>query len=235
MEKLVSYQVKNSIATIVMDDGKANVMSVQMQSEVNAALDAAIKDKAMVLLTGREGTFSAGFDLGTLTAGGAHAVEMVAGGFKLAERLLSFPKPVIMACSGHAMAMGAFLLLCGDYRIGVHGAFKIGANEVAIGLTVPKAAIEICRDRLVPAHFNRSVLTSEIYQPEDAVSAGFLDRIVEKGSLLEEAQRLADAYTKLNMAAYVNAKARVREVFLKNLRSAIEEDTAYFRSFFNRQ
>jgi enoyl-CoA hydratase len=129
--------------------------------------------------------------------------------------------------------MGAFLLLCGDYRLGVAGSFKIGANEVAIGLTMPKAAIEICRDRLVPAYFNRSMLTSEIYHPEDSVSAGFLDRVVEKESLPNDALSLADEYTKLDMSAYENTKARVTEFFLKRLRAAIEDDNTSFETFFN--
>jgi len=235
MRTLVSYKLKDSIATLVMDDGKANVLSIDMQAELNAALDQAVAEKAVVVLTGREGYFSAGFDLNTLYAGGEKALKMLTGGFRLAERLLSFPQPVVIACSGHALAMGVFLVLCGDYRIGVDGPFKIGANEVAIGLTVPRAGVEICRDRLAPAHFNRSVLTSEIYRPEKALLAGFLDRVAAKEDLQNDAQGIAAEYSRLNMSAYWETKTRVREIFLKKIRSAIEDDHADFRALCNLQ
>jgi enoyl-CoA hydratase len=211
MRALVSYHLQEKIATIVMDDGKANVVSVPMQAELNAALDQAVKDKAVVMLTGRDGIFSAGFDLKTLYAGGEDALEMLTGGFRLAQRLLSFPRPVVIACSGHALAMGAFLVLCGDYRLGADGPYKIGANEVSIGLAMPRVAVEICRDRLTPAHFNRSVLNARIYQPMEATVAGFLDEVVVKEELQSGAHRAASEHTRLNMPAYEETKARARE------------------------
>jgi enoyl-CoA hydratase len=118
MSSPVTYQLKDSVATITMDDGKVNVMSVAMLSALNAALDKALEDRAVVVLTGRSGTFSAGFDLKTLTAGGSDAQKMVTMGFELAHRMLSFPTPIIVACNGHAIAMGVFLVLAADYRLG---------------------------------------------------------------------------------------------------------------------
>ena len=123
-----------------MDDGKANVMSLQMQAEIHAALDRSAAERPVVVLTGRPGVFSGGFDLQVLRSGGTTATDMVVGGFELASRLLSFPTPVIVAATGHAVAMGIFLLLAGDYRIGAAGPFKLIANEVAIGLTMPYGA-----------------------------------------------------------------------------------------------
>ncbi len=171
----------------------------------------------------------------TLATGGANAVKMLTGGFELAERLLSFPKPVVIACTGHALAMGVFLVLCGDYCIGADGAYKIGANEVAIGLTMPRAAIEICRNRLAPAHFNRAMMTSEIYKPAEAIAAGFLDSVVAATGLKEEAQSTAANFAKLNMPAHRGTKMLVREQMLKNLRAAIEADNASFRALFKLQ
>src|SRR6185503_10431701 len=135
MGTLVSYQLDGSVATITMDDGKVNALSLQMLTELGAALDRATADRAVVVLTGRDGIFSAGFDLKVLRAGGPDAWAMLRGGFELAERILSFPTPVLIACTGHAIAMAVFLLLSGDYRVGVDGPYKINANEVAIGLT----------------------------------------------------------------------------------------------------
>jgi enoyl-CoA hydratase len=196
----LTYRLKDSIATITMDDGKVNVMSVAMLSALNTAFDRVLADSAVVVLTGRPGVFSAGFDLPVLRAGGADANTMVKMGFELAHRILSFPMPVVVACSGHAIAMGVFLLLAGDYRIGADGRYKIGANEVAIGITMPYFGIEMCRQRLTPTHFNRAVIFSEMFTPVDAVPAGFLDRVVPASELQEQAQALARSLTKLNMS-----------------------------------
>lgn len=230
MSTLVSYQLKDNIATIAMDDGKMNVMSLSMLAELNGALDQALVDRAVVVLNGREGVFSAGFDLAVLGAGGPDALKMLISGFKLAERLLSFPTPVVIGCSGHALAMGAFLILSADYRIGVDGAYKIGANEVAIGLTMPWSAVEICRQRLAPAHFSRAVNNAEIYTPNDAVAAGFLDRVVPAAELQQEVQSTAVRLGKLNLAAHAATKLRTREQALKAIRAGIEADDAAFRA-----
>lgn len=224
MSDLVTYQLNDAIATIALDDGKVNVLSPTMLVEINAALDQAMADKAVVVLTGREGMFSAGFDLRVLTAGGPDAIGMLFGGFELAERILSFPTPVVIACNGHAVAMGVFLLLSGDYRIGASGPFKIVANEVAIGLTMPHSAIEICRQRLAPAHFNRAVILAEPYSPEDAVVAGFLDRVVPPLELQEVARSTAAQLGKLNMSAHGASKLRAREQALTAIGTAIEAD-----------
>src|SRR5438309_5115025 len=140
---LVSYRCDDDVAMIAMDDVKVNVLSPAMLGELDAALDRAVADRAVVVVTGREGVFSAGFDLPVLRAGGSVALAMLRAGFELAQRILSFPSPVVIACTGHAVAMGVFLLLSGDYRIGGAGPYKVTANEVAIGLTMPRAAVEI--------------------------------------------------------------------------------------------
>ena len=230
MSELVSYQLQDSIATIAMDDGKANVLSLEMLNQINAALDRASADGAVVVLTGREGIFSGGFDLRALGTGGATAASMLTAGFELAERILSFPMPTIIACNGHAIAMGVFLLLSADYRIGADGPFKITANEVAIGLTMPRAAVEICRQRLAPAHFNRAVILAEVYSPDDAVAAGFLDRVVAGSDLLSEARTIATALSKLNMDAHTATKLRARDHALTTIRTAIESDQAAFQA-----
>ena len=226
MGTLVTYRVENSIATITMDDGKRNALSPQMFSELNGAFDQALADRACVVLTGRPGAFSAGFDLRVLMAGGPDASSLVLAGFELAERMLSFPTPAVIACNGHALAMGAFLLLSGDYRIGAAGDYKIQANEVAIGITMPYFGIEISRQRLTPAHFNRAVMNAESYRPDGAVAAGFLDALVPAPELLDVARHTAAELGKLNMQAYAATKLRARAHTLKAIRTAIEADAA---------
>jgi enoyl-CoA hydratase len=225
MEPL-TYERSGPVATIRMDDGKVNCLSPRMLNDLDQALDRAASDGATVLLTGREGVFSAGFDLDVLRPGGEPANQMVRAGFELAGRILSFPTPVVIACSGHAVAMGAFLLLSADVRIGAEGPYRITANEVAIGLTMPRAAVVICRHRLTPAAFNRAVVVAEVSSPEAAVAAGFLDRVVPQADLLRTARETAVAVSQLDMAAHAATKLRARQDELDALRDAIEADAA---------
>jgi enoyl-CoA hydratase len=231
---LVTTTLADGIFTIAMDDGKANVLSPAMQAELNTALDTAQAndDAKAIVLTGREGRFSAGFDLGVLQGGGEEALNMLRGGFELSHRLLSLPKPVVMACNGHAIAMGVFLLLSGDYAVGTAGSFKIMANEVAIGLTMPLAAVEICRHRLAPAHFNRAVITAEMYDPQGAIAAGFLDEVVDAADLAPTANAAAARLAALHPAAFANTKVRAREAALNAIQAGIEADDAGLRAQF---
>lgn len=225
MEERVRYEHNDAISTIVLDDGKANVMSVAMMQELHAALDRAQADKTVVLLTGRNGMFSGGFDLNVFKQDNAAQFNMLKAGAETAERLLAFPAPVVVACSGHAIAMGVFLMLACDIRIGVaDGPFKICVNEVQIGMTVPRFAIEVCRQRLTPAHFNRAVITAQPYDPRQAVEAGFLDYVVPAADLMTAAREKAVALSKLVREAHVATKQRAREVTLTALRSAIAGD-----------
>jgi enoyl-CoA hydratase len=226
----VTYELKGSIASIVMDDGKVNALSTEMLTDLDGALDRAMADRAVVILTGRQGVFSGGFDLRVLREGGVGAFTMFRKGFELAERILSFPAPVVVACTGHALAMGAFLLLSGDYRLGAAGAYKIGANEVAIGLTMPFFGVEICRQRLSPPHFHRAVINAEIFRPEDAVQAGFLDRVVPAAELADAASRVAGELGRLDIDVHTATKRRARDHALKAIRAAIEADDDFFRA-----
>jgi enoyl-CoA hydratase len=225
---IVNYRLEASIATITMDDGKVNALSLAMLSQLQRALDRAQEDRAVVVLTGRPGVFSAGFDLRVIKAGGPDAAAMVRGGFELTERLLAFPAPVVIACSGHAIAMAAFVVLSVDYRVGAAGPYKLQANEVAIGLPMPQGAIEICRHRLTPSHFHRAIALSEVFSPEDAIAAGFLDRVVPAGELSDAARQVATALGSLDRTAHATTKLRTREHTLRGVRAAIEADAAAF-------
>jgi len=225
---MISYRVDDEIATITIDDGKVNVLSLPLLTELNAALDRAEQDQAVVILAGRQGVFSAGFDLPVLRAGGPDALAMLRAGFETAARLLAFPRPVVIACTGHAVAMGVFLLLSGDFRVGATGPFKITANEVAIGVTMPRAAVEICRQRLTPAHFNRAVIIAETFSPADAVAAGFLDRTAEASEVHEVARGVAAQLAALDRDAHAATKRRARGRALDAIRAAIDMDMAAY-------
>jgi enoyl-CoA hydratase len=226
MGTLVSYQPGPTAATITMDDGKVNALSPDMLAGINAALDQAEADGKVVVLTGRPGILSAGFDLRVLQARDQQAAAMVRGGFELAARILAFPQPVVIACPGHAVAMGSFLLLSADYRIGAAGPYKITANEVAIGMTMPLAAIEICRQRLTTAHLTRVIALAEVFAPDDAAAAGFLDRVVPAGELAEAAAAAAARLGALDRTAHAATKLRLRAGALAAIRADIEASGA---------
>ncbi|CAI8766077.1 MULTISPECIES: crotonase/enoyl-CoA hydratase family protein [unclassified Pseudomonas] len=221
MSELISYHLEDGIATLTLSNGKVNAISPDVIAAFNAALDQAVADRAVVIITGTPGILSGGYDLKVMTAGPKEAVALVTAGSTLARRLLSHPFPVIVACPGHAVAKGAFLLLSADYRIGVDGPFSIGLNEVQIGMTMHHAGIEIARDRLGKAAFNRSVINGEMFNPQGAVVAGFLDVVVSAEELQGAALAAARQLKKINMNAHKNTKLKVRKALLETLDNAI--------------
>ena len=233
MADLVTYQLESSVATITMDDGKVNALSNAMQADLCVALDRAEADGAVVILTGRDGTFSAGFDLSCLKAGDESTAQMVIGGFRLVRRIQAHSRPVVIACSGHAMAMGAFLLAAGDYNIGADGSpHRIVANEVLIGMTMPYTPIELCRSRLTPSALQRALSLSEEFTPDTAVTAGFLDAVVPADELLPAAHSAAHAFIRLDPAAHARTKERCRQESMMRLDLAIERDATDLRKLF---
>jgi len=234
VENLANFVVSDGVAVITMDDGKANALSMLMQQSVNAALDEAEKVKLPVVLTGRSGILSAGFDLKTLSAGGQPAIEMLNGGIELAIRLLGFPSPVVIACPGHAIAMGVFLLQSCDYRIGVAGNYKYLANEVAIGMTMPYSTIEILRQRLTPAALSRAVLLAETFTPDNGVEPGFVDRVVAtEAELMPAALEFAKSTSALNAAAHSASKKRLRADSLEAIHVGLTKDNQDWKKLFS--
>lgn len=231
MDKLVQVTTDENYAIIKIANGKVNAISHEVIDEINNSLDIAEKEERVVIITGQNGILSGGYDLKVMTKSADAAKELVTRGSQLSHRLLSFPTPVIMACNGHAVAKGAFLLLSADYRIGVEGAFKIGLNEVMIGMTMHNAGIEIAKGKLAPVYFERSVSNSEMYSPEEAIVAGFLDKIVPEEHLLGTATKVAQLFGKLNKNAHKNTKLKVRKELLERLAKAIKEDSEQELSF----
>lgn len=219
MSSLTTYALADGVATVAMDDGKANALSAAMLAELSAAFDRAEADAAVVVLTGRERTFSGGFDL---RAAPDDWPPMVAAGARLAERMLSFPQPVVAACNGNAVAMAGFLLLSADVRVGASGDFKLGLNEVAIGLTVPWFGIALARHRLAAPFADRCLVTGALLDPQEAQAAGFLDRVVAPERVLEEAHAAARALAAVDRAAHAATKLRIREHALAGVRAGAE-------------
>jgi len=221
MSQSISYVLNDGVALITMDDGKANAVSPDFIVNMNKALDQAEADNTIVVLAGREGKFCAGFDLTVMQAGGAAADKLLADGARLAYRMLAHPAPIVMACTGHCLAMGALFALSVDYRIGAEGRFKIGLNEVAIKMTMPHFGVELAKARLAPAHQIPAVACSVLYGPQDAVTAGFLDKVVAEDQVIADAMATAEQLKQIDLKAHHETKLRMRAELLQDVEGLI--------------
>ncbi len=226
MAEPLTYSLEDSIAVIRMDDGKANALSVTMIDALLAALDRAEGEAKAIVLAGRDERFCAGFDLRVMMSGPEQATALLTRGSELLMRLYEAKLPLVIACTGHALAGGALVVLTGDLRIGAQGAFKIGLNEVAIGLPVPVLAMELARDRLATTELPRATLMAQIYAPEEAVRAGYLDEVVAPGEVLARAKAEAGRLGALSNQAYRATKTRLRKATVDHIRSSLAADMA---------
>ena len=221
-DELIGYRLEGSVAILDFDDGKANTFSPTSIAALHAALDRAEQEARSILWMGRPGRFSAGFDLSFMKQGGRPMIDLVASGATLALRVYQSPLPVTLGVTGHALAMGAIMLLAADSRVGVAGNFKIGLNEVAIGMVLPEFGLEFARARLSPRHVTRSVSNAEIYTPEGAVEAGYLDRVVSEDSLAEAAVAEATQLAALDPGAHKATKIALRRETIARLQASID-------------
>ena len=224
MTELVSYQFDDGVATLTLCNGKVNAISNEVIAAFHVALDRALQDKAIVIITGQAGILSGGYDLKVMLSSPQNAIALVTTGSQLARRMLSHPYPIIVACPGHAVAKGAFILLSADYRVGVEGPFTIGLNEVKIGMTMHHVGIELARDRLRKSAFQRAVINAEMFDPQSAKEAGFLDAVVSADELMKAALAMAQQLKAINFTAHAATKLKVRKKLLETLDLAIELD-----------
>jgi enoyl-CoA hydratase len=224
MTVMVECKHQSHYTLIQMDDGKANALGFDMLAQLGAALDQAERAGKVVVIVGRPGKFSAGFDLSVMGKGGDGMLKLLRAGADLSRRMLDFPAPVVLAVSGHALAMGALMLLSADYRVGVHGTYKIGLNEVAIGMTLPYFGIELARARLARTHLSAAVALARVYDAAGALEAGYLDEAVSEEDLVPRAIAMAEQFSTLDMEAHRQTKARIREGLNAALNEAIDKE-----------
>lgn len=229
-QDILTAQRADGVTTLTLDDGKANVMSVRMLQALHHAFEQAKAQGDLVVLQGRPGMFSGGFDLAVFKRSPAETVQMLTEGARLTERMLSFPRPILAVCTGHAVAMGLFLLLSADWRVGVDQGARLQAIEVQIGMTMPRFAIEVCRQRLGPAALQRAALLAMPHTPVQALRAGFLDELVPAESLAAAAQTQVARLKSLDATAFAATKQRLRADTLAALRLSIAEDIAEWQS-----
>jgi enoyl-CoA hydratase len=221
MSDLLDYRLDGEVAVLTYDDGKANVFGHPGIDAIHEALDRAEQEARALLFVGREGKFSAGFDLSVMTSGVDNMRALVLAGAELALRVLTFPRPTVAACTGHGLAMGAILLLAFDHRVGADGPFKLGMNEVAIGMSVPDFAMELARFR-IPTEYFAEVLFGKIHDPRAASRRGYLDEVVAPDEVVTRAGAVAQDLSALHSSAHSISKDLARGP----LRARIEERLA---------
>lgn len=223
-DPILKSEIRDGVTLLRLDDGKANALSHAVIDALHRALDEADKEGSAVVWAGRPQRFSGGFDLAVMRSGPEPVRDLVTAGAELFLRLLTHPRPVVVACTGHAIAAGALALLGADLRIGARGDFRIGLNEVGIGMTLPLFALEMARHRLAPTHFFRATTQAELYGPEDAVAAGYLDAAVDPGHLLDTAETEARRLGAMPRTAFAETKRRAHAEFASRLRDGLAED-----------
>jgi enoyl-CoA hydratase len=220
----VDYQLEDGIATLGMDDGKANAFGMQMMVALTEGLDRAAASADVVMIMGRPGLLSAGFDLKVINGPREGVRAMVHAGAELLLKVYMHPQPVIIGCTGHAVAAGALLLCAGDYRIGVSGDYRIGLNETAIGLGLPTFGLELARDRLDNRYLNMATLGAELYPPSTAAAVGYLDRAERPGDFDAALAAKAAQLQALDREAYVLAKRRLRGAREALIRASLPDE-----------
>jgi enoyl-CoA hydratase len=220
----VTFELRQKVAVVTMDDGKANALGYALMDGVDAALARAEREAAAVVLVGRQGRFSAGFDLAEMMGGADKVRAMITRGADFLLRLYALPMPLVVACTGHALAGGALLVLTGDVRVAARGAFRIGLNEVQLGLPVPVLAMELARDRLSPAHLTAATLFSEVVDPEGALPRGWVDELASEEGLVDAALGHARRLEALPRDAYAKTKASLRQRTVRYVRETLVED-----------
>jgi enoyl-CoA hydratase len=225
----VSYELRDTVALITIDDGKANAISHAIADGVHDALGRARDEAGAVVIAGRPGRFSAGFDLPVMLSSTGNARNLLEAGAELAIEIHDFPSPVVIASTGHALAMGAILLMAADIRIGAEGSYKIGMNEVAIGMPVPRFAVELARATLATTAFTAAVNHATVYDPAGAVEAGYLDRIVAEDVVVNTAiAHATDLAERLRPSAFVQTRRNCRADTVELLHDLLVNDLATF-------
>lgn len=222
---LPTYRLDEAVAVITMDDGKANVMSTGVVQTLEAHLDRALADGARALvIAGRPGKFSAGFDLKEMTSSPESMRALVVAGARWMLRLYGFGMPTVAASTGHALAAGALTLLSCDVRIGADVPSKIGLNEVAIGMALPKFAVELARDRIVREAFGPSTIGAQIYDTAGAARVGYLDQVASEAELLDTAVAEAKRLAELRTGAYAATKLNLRSTMIEEQLAGVVDD-----------
>jgi enoyl-CoA hydratase len=219
---MLNFKLEGNVAVIALDDGKANAVGHAYIGAMNEGLDRAEKEAAAVVITGRPGVFSAGFDLKEIAKGSSEQKALVGSGAQMLLRLFTHPQPVVSASAGHAIAAGALVLLASDTRIGAAGDFKYGLNETAIGMSLPPFGLQMAICRLSKRHQTQAILQATLYEPGEAQTVGYLDEVVAPEALEQTAIKQATALADLPAKAYSGTKLDLRAAYIKIIKASLK-------------
>ena len=218
---MLNYRLQDRVAVIGLDDGKANAVGHYFVDAMSEGLDKAEREAGAVVITGRDGVFSAGFDLKELAKGEQQRTDLVNRGAAMLLRLFSLPQPVVVASAGHAIAAGALVLLAADTRLGAAGDFKYGLNETAIGMSLPPFGMEMAKCRLSKRHQTQAIIQAQLYDPDAAQQVGYLDQVVAADALEAQALEQAAALAELPVEAYAGTKLAVRRDYIDRIAASL--------------
>ncbi len=223
----ITLSIEDGVAHVHMDDGKANAFSPAALASINSLLDEVDEsDAGAVVISGREGRLSGGFDLKVITGDPEGALALLTSGIEMLLRLYANPRPVVVACTGHAVALGAMLLLSVDKRVGTAGDFKLGLNETAIGMNLPYFALLLARERLARKHLHEATQLARLYNPTEAVDVGFLDQVVEPGDVIAAAVEDATRLAQFSRGAFALTRKDARGPVVASIRNWMDTDLA---------
>lgn len=217
MSAAATISITDRIATITMDDGKANAFGFDMMDAINACLDEAENAADVIILTGRPGIMCAGFDLKVMKNVPEDATEMVRLGGDLLLRLFGSKQPIIIAATGHGIAAGGLLMLSADYRIAAAGDARFGLNETAIGMVLPPFGMDLARFKLNNQFLDAAVVGATLYSPEEAVTVGYVDQVVAADKVMDCALEKATAIQQLDLTAYASNKKIIRGAMIEKI------------------
>ena len=211
MSKFTQVEIEDGIATITLDDGKANALGFSMIEHINKALDEAEAAADVIVMTGREGVMTAGFDLKVMRNEPDRVMDLVTQGGQMLVRIFASPKPVLLASTGHGIAAGALLMLSGDYRISMAGDFKYGLNESAIGMVLPPYGMDLARFKLNQKFLDMAVVGADLYDPEMASQIGYTDEVAAADKFASRVREKAEYFKTLDAKAYTGNKRHIRQ------------------------
>ena len=216
---MIDVAPTDGIAVVIMRHGKANALDIDFCEALAACFnDLRGAGAKAVVLTGQGRIFSAGVDLIRVSEGGVDYVRKVLPALhKLYDAVFHFPKPIVAAINGHAIAGGAVLACCADRRVMVREGGRIGVTEMLVGVPFPALAFEIVRFAVPPRDLPEFTLTGATYATDAALQRGWIDEIAEPGDLVEDAIAVAQELALLSPAAFAQTKSQIRQAVSERL------------------
>ncbi len=210
----IKVTIKDRVAIISLDKGRSNAINTTMVDELQKMILNIEKDENIggIILTGKEGFFTAGLDLIELYDYDKEQIKTFWIKFlDLIKTLTLFKKPIIAAISGHSPAGGCIFAICCDYRVMAEGKYIIGLNEVPVGIIVPESIFELYAFWIGKAKAYQNLLEGKLMGTEEALSIGLIDATAPIESLMTAAEKKIALYLQYNPITWQQSKLNLRK------------------------